>query len=522
MLTLLTYSRAYQCSVASRISATFQLGVHSRGRNSGRAVWHPEKGMNGKAPLPNCALNWELPAIHLSSRSRATGYIKPWCKLCIARRRSQSSIASHSGAGTVEVWRLECKSIVVLFLSDMADPISAQILPDELLLDIFIHSISDYGLIDDFLASVAAQRLTLPFHTQFPSLEEWKRRTQTLLNLSRVSKSWFRIATPLLYENIRVYRPTMVFALLRASSAAPVLLEHTKHLSFEIDCSGGALETGESNPIPSQAFKQLESHCPNLCIMQNRHPEPNNDQYPNVFPPLRLYEGCLHHLVLSSQTNLQYLILHDIGEPLSHNLRGLSFPLLHVLDLTRIDWINYPIVTSWEMPKLRDLRGRFNQQRVSYDVIAKVAKTLCRLQIQMASLDDSWDLPGPNINAPIPLPQLSEVILRIEDGVLVGLHPRFFTAFCSLASLCLITMNIPGNTVVLIETLLAFIRIFEGSTAPNTPQSLTIRVGEASLQPRMSEWSGAYTKNPLRKLVNRLSKYGAILHLAMPNGTYDC
>ena len=118
-------------------------------------------------------------------------------------------------------------------------------LPDELLLDIFIHSISDYGLIDDFLASVGAQRLTLPFHTQFPSLEEWKRRTQTLLNISRVSKSWFRVATPLLYENIR----TMVFALLRASSEAPVLLEHTKHLSFEIDYSGGALETGGSNPI---------------------------------------------------------------------------------------------------------------------------------------------------------------------------------------------------------------------------------------------------------------------------------
>jgi len=253
----------------------------------------------------------------------------------------------------------------------MADPISAEMLPDELLLDIFIHSVSGYGLIDDFLASVGAQRLTLPFHTQFPSLEEWKRRTQTLLDLSRVSKSWFRVATPLLYENIRIYRPTMVLALLRASSEAPVLLEHTKHLSFEIDYSGSALETGGSNPIPSQAFKQLESSCPNLCIMQNRRPEPNNDQYLNVLPSLRLYEGLLQHLILSSQNNLQYLILHDIGGPLSHNLRGLSFPLLHVLDLTRTDGINYPIIMSWEMPNLRDLRGRFNQQRVSYDVIAK-------------------------------------------------------------------------------------------------------------------------------------------------------
>jgi len=414
-----------------------------------------------------------------------------------------------------------CKSILMLFHSEMADPISAQMLPDELLLDTFIHSISDYGLIGDFLASVAAQRLTLPFHTQFPSLEEWKRRTQTLLNISRVSKSWFRIATPLLYENIRIYRPTMVFALLRASSEAPVLLEHTKYLSFEIGYSGGALETGESNPIPSQAFKQLESCCPNLCIMQNCRPEPDDDQYPNVLPSLRLYEGLLHHLVLSSQTNLQYLILHDIGEPLPHNLQGLSFPLLHVLDLTRTDWIDDPIITSWEMPKLRDLRGRFNQQRVSYDVIAKVAKTLCRLQIQMANIDDSWGLPGPDIDAPIPLPHLSEVILRIEDEALSGFHPRFFTAFCSLASLRLITMNIPGNMKAFIMTLVAFIRMFVCSTTPNTPQSLTIRVGEASLQPRMSEWSGVYHFDTLRTLVHVLSKYGAIVHFAMPNGTYD-
>ena len=66
----------------------------------------------------------------------------------------------------------------------------------------------------------------------------------------------------------------MVFALLRASSEAPVLPEHTKHLSFEIDYSGDALETDESNPNPSQAFKKLASRCPNLCVVQNRRPEP--------------------------------------------------------------------------------------------------------------------------------------------------------------------------------------------------------------------------------------------------------
>ena len=40
---------------------------------------------------------------------------------------------------------------------------------------------------------------------------------------------------------------------------------------------------------------------------------------------------------------------------------------------------------------------------------------------------------------------MSEVILRIEDGVSVGLHPRFFTAYFSLDSLRVITMNIIGN-----------------------------------------------------------------------------
>jgi len=143
----------------------------------------------------------------------------------------------------------------------------------------------------------------------------------------------------------------------------------------------------------------------------------------------------------------------------------------------------------------------------------------------VANLDDSWGLSGSDINAPIPLPQLREVILRIEDGVSVGLHPRFFTAFCSLDSLRLITMNIPGNMKAFIMTLVAFIRIFDGSISPNTPQSLTIRVGEASLKPRMSEWSGLYQfitiRNLLHHLVHRLSKYGAILHFAMPNGTYD-
>jgi hypothetical protein len=465
------------------------------------------------------------------SRSRATGCIKYRCKLCAPRRRSQNPIASNPGAGglggfrnggVVEKWRLGCKLMIRAFLNQMPDPISAQVLPDELFLEIFIHSVSDYGLIDDFLASVGVQRLTLPCHAQFPPLEEWKRRTQTLLYLSRVSKSWFRVATPLLYENIRIYRPMMVFALIRASSEAPVLLEHTKHLSFEIDYSGDAPETDESSPNPSQAFQKLASRCPNLCVVQNCRPELGGDQHPNVFPSLRLYEGLLQHHVLSSPTNLQYLILHDIGAPLSHNLQGLSFPLLHVLDLTRTDWINYPIIMSWELPTLSDLRGRFHQQRVSYDIIAKVAKTLSRLQIQISNLDDSWGLSGSDIDAPIPLPRLSEVTLRIDDGVSVGLHPRFFTAFRSLDSLRLITMNIPGNMKAFIMTLVAFIRIFEG---PTTPQSLTIRIGEASLKPRMSEWFGCYQfttiRNLLHHLVHRLSNYGAILHFAMPNGTYD-
>ena len=407
----------------------------------------------------------------------------------------------------------------------MADPISAQGLPDELLLDIFKHTTSEYGLIDDFLASIAAQRLTLPFHAQFPSLEEWNRRTQTLLYLSRVSKSWFRVATPLLYEIIRVYRPAMVAALIRASSEAPVLVGHTKHLSFEIDHPGDGVETDEWNRNPFQAFQVLAGRCPNLCVVQNRRPEPDVDEHPNVFPYLRLYEGVLRPLVLSSPTNLQYLILHDVGAPLSHSLQGLSFPLLHVLDLTRTDWINYPIIMSWEMPALRDLRGRFNQQRVSYDIIAKVAKTLRRLQIQVSNLDDSWGLSGSDIDTLIPLPQLNEVILRIEDGVSVGLHPRFFTAFRSLDSLRFITMNIPGNMKAFIMTIVAFIRIFESSTVPHTSQPLTIHVGEASLKPRMNEWFALYKfitiRNLLHHLVQRLNNYGATLLFAMPNGTYD-
>jgi len=66
----------------------------------------------------------------------------------------------------VEEWRLGCKLKVVLFLSEMADPISTQMPPDELFLDMLIHLISDYGLIDDFLAS-AGTRLMLPFTRNF-------------------------------------------------------------------------------------------------------------------------------------------------------------------------------------------------------------------------------------------------------------------------------------------------------------------------------------------------------------------
>ena len=414
-----------------------------------------------------------------------------------------------------------CVSIFVL----MADPVSAQ-LPDELLLDIFIHSISDYGLIDDFLDNFATQRLTLSFHAEFSSVEEWKRRTQTLLYLSRVSKAWFRVATPLLYEAIRIYSPTMVFALLRVSAAAPVLLKHTKHLRFEIDHSEDALKTEESNPDPSHAFKELASRCPNLCILQNHCLESNDDQYLNVFPSLRLYEGLLHPVVSSSRTTLQYLILQDDGTPLYHNLQGLSFPLLHVLDLTRTDRVNYPIILSWEMPALRELRGCFNQQSVSYDIIAKAAKTLRRLQIQVSNLGESepWDISGADIGTPIPLPHLSEVIVRIGDGVSVPLHPRYLTAFCSLNSLHLITMNIPKNLKAFIMTLEAFVQVLESPVTSQTRKPLTIRIGEASLKPQMCEWSALHNiavRSLLYHLVHRLSNYGANVLFAMPNGTYD-
>ena len=402
----------------------------------------------------------------------------------------------------------------------MADPVSAQ-LPDELLLDIFIHSISDYGLIDDFLDSIATQRLTLPFHAQFSSLEEWKRRTQTLLYLSRVSKSWFRVATPLLYEVIRVYRPTMVFALLRASSEAPVLLGHIKQLGSEIDYSEDALKTGESNRDLAHAFKELASRCPNLYVLQNPYLGSNDDQHPIVFPSLRLYEGLLHPLVSSSQTTLQYLILQDDGNHLYHNLQGLSFPLLRVLDLTRTDSRTYPIIMSWEMPALTELRGRFNQKRFSYDVIAKAAKTLRRLQIQISNLDEPWDYSEPDIGTPIPLPHLSEVIVCAGDGVSVGLSIDWFMGFCSLNSLRFITMNIPKESKAFFMTILAFIRIFE---SPKTPKALTIRIGEASLNPQKCEWSAldhAAIRNVIYQVVQRLIGDGANVLFAMPNGTYD-
>ena len=132
---------------------------------------------------------------------------------------------------------------------------------------------------------------------QFPSLEESNRRTQTLICLSSVSKSWFRVATPLLYEVIRIYRPTIVPALIRAPSEAPVLPEHTKQLSFDIDHSGDGLETNESNPNPSQAFQNLASCCLNLCVVPNRCPEPDDDQHPNAFPSFRLYDEPLSYRV---------------------------------------------------------------------------------------------------------------------------------------------------------------------------------------------------------------------------------
>ena len=407
----------------------------------------------------------------------------------------------------------------------MAAPVSAQ-LPDELLMDIFIQSISEYGLIDDFLDSIARQRLTLPLHTQISSLEEWKRRTQTLLYLSRVSNSWFRVATPLLYEVIRIYRPTMVFALLRASSEAPVLLEHIKHLRFDIDHSEDSLKTDESNPDVSHAFKELASRCPNLRVLRNHSLESNDDQHTNLFPSLRLYEGLLHPLVSTTQTTLQYLILQDNGTPFYHNLQGLSLPLLHVLDLTRTDPINYPIILSWEMPVLRELRGRFNRQRVSYDIIAKAAKTLHRLQIQISMLDesDSWGISRSDVDARIPLPHLREVIVCVDDGVSVGLHPRYFLAFCSLGSLRLITMSIPKTLKAFIMTLVSFVRIFDDPVTSQTPKHLTVQIGEASLKPQMNEWSELYNvtmRSLVSHMVHRFSDCGVNVLFAMPDGTYD-
>jgi len=53
----------------------------------------------------------------------------------------------------------------------------------------------------------------------------------------------------------------------------------------------------------------------------------------------------------------------------------------------------------------------------------------------------------------------------------------------SLDLLRLVTMNTLRNVEAFIITFLAFIRIFEGSTTPNTPYSLTIRAGEATKTP---------------------------------------
>ena len=161
------------------------------------------------------------------------------------------------------------------------------------------------------------------------------------------------VATPLLYEIIRIYRPTMVSALIRASSEASVLLEHTKWPSLEIDHSGDGLETDESNPNPSQAFQNLASRCLNLCVVPNHCPEPGDDHPPNGFPSFRLHEGVLRPPILSGQTNLRYFILLDIEVPSSHSLQSSSFPLLHVLNLIRTDWVNYPIIMLWGMPTTR-------------------------------------------------------------------------------------------------------------------------------------------------------------------------
>jgi hypothetical protein len=415
--------------------------------------------------------------------------------------------------------------IWTLFFCHMTDPSSE--LPDELLLEIVRHSISTYGLVDDFLATTAAWRLTVPQHIHFPSLDEWKRRTRALVHLSGVAKSWFRVATPLLYEIIRIYRPAMVSALIRASSEAAVLFKHTKHLSFEMYYSRDTFTTGESAFNSFHAFKELASRCPNLRVLQNRCAEPDGDQQLNVFPCLRLYDGPFHPIVASSQNTLQYLILPQIGAHLQHNMHGLSFPLLRVLDLTRTDWRDHRIILSWDMPTLRDLRGRFHQQRVSYDIIAKVAKTLRRLQIQTeisSPFDEGWHLSGSEVDAPIPLPHLSEIVVHYEVEASIGLRPRYFQAFCSLDSLRSITTSVPGNLRAFVLTLSSFVWIFDGP-ATRAPEPVTIRIGEASLKPQLRDWSSMYhftLRTTLYPMVQKLTKqYKADVLFAMPDGTYD-
>ena len=162
------------------------------------------------------------------------------------------------------------------------------------------------------------------------------------------------------------------------------------------------------------------------------------------------------------------------------------------------------------MPTLRELRGSFNQERVSYGIIAKAAKSLRRLQIQLSNHEDSWGVSASDIDAPIHLPHLKEVIVHIADGVSVGLHPRHFTAFYSLDSFYDLTMNIPKNLRAFIMALVAFVRICEGSPVSQTPKPPTIRIGEASLKPQISfRKDSIFALQPLRRTNSKLEPHAS-------------
>ena len=183
-----------------------------------------------------------LEIAHDPSQPSESGYgMDEYLKLCIASRRP--STGSALGGGWEAVYREAGLSVLdrPLF-SQMPDPVSAH-RPHELLL---IYSDIQYTTIGFSMISwPGSQRsgLTLQF---IPVSRRVETPNTNIAMYSRVAGSWFRAVTALLYEIIRIYRPTTVFALIRASSKAPVPFEHTKVLSLEMDRSGDAFKTDES------------------------------------------------------------------------------------------------------------------------------------------------------------------------------------------------------------------------------------------------------------------------------------